>query len=1330
MSVEIKVAPDDKLQLVQTYFTDNSPSSDFFNITELPDTLSGGKNAFLIAGSDKLFPQSEVKVQVRDADGNVCYVEYANGNPEYYEGISKVVAVYVYPTTTAFGPATITILGQAIDVPEEWQFRFNVKWERQININPSLPNTTRVRFYKRPKVDIVETLEPIYRIESGSKVATNVTASFANINVSQLETFAGDVKRVKVYRTSEGDISDYDLIQDILIESKELLTTFDITSSVKGNAGIFTNETLKLWDTGSLISSLTNDRLDNGVRLSGSGIFKYKTPLSFTTRSTYEFNLDAFYSSSAASNLGVYISGSNNGIKLIGTLEGATPVKNLEDTYFTFDVDKSESTASLYLSQSRGEWHVANLSLKLSEDSAFSPNQIDFITTMPTVVGNETYNFKFEFYDVNNNYVPVAITQSALFTGGNNNINGTLTLISGSISSSEANIAALSRSVSGTIGNVTASVSQSFVTSSAFSASLQSSSLFISSSISGTISNVSQSASSSLSLVSRSLSSSIGALSSSQATTFVDVNSRIFTDATGLVNKAPSNGVAGLYLGQSYLGYHNGNGLVTGWKTFMANNGNFFLTSSAVNGGYLAWDSLAATLEIKGVINITGGDAATTSSVTTAVNSGTASLSSSLAPNIFTDSTGKVVRPPTNTAANFGLYLGSSNLGFYSGSTWRTYMDNTGQFFLTGSNSNYLKWNGSTLTIAGSIDITGGSAQTQITTAQTTANTATASAIAAGQAATTAATAANYALVNANTASIQVARDAAGWALINANTASIFTNASGLINKTPTTGSTSGLYLGQEYMGYYNGTVWKTYMQNNGNFFLSGTNGFLSWNAVADTLGIKGDVTATNITATNTGNIAGWTVNAANGLQKTTGAYTLRLGSSAQKISITQQSTIDSIERLSIDASTSLPAISIASVGELGYSNANELLASANQTSPTNAYGDTGWQTANYSPTHPAYSGVYGIIGLIYGEEEIFVEPENFPDIETTIVGALGAEGNSFVRGFWECKLRVRRFPTSTDAVNQTNVDTTFGINGVIENTIAFREYAEYANNPDANINSVEVYGCTIPVTGGGGITQEGPAKFYRVEIIQVWGLDAYADTPEGIPFSGTANIIARRPASNITVKFGRVNGGYSVFSPGGLQVYQGFRNYLNASIPSGSTGDSSNFFTVKGKSQIIGSLNVSSGFSAGFKNFRIEHPLNENKWLYHTSTESPRADLIYRGTLQLQSGEGSASIDSASNMMIGTFDVLTKNPQLFLQNNESFDRIKGYVQSGSVYVLSENQNSTASIDWSVIAERQDVQILKSPLYDTNGNYRTENWKGEYLELTREERLLNYSGSI
>ncbi len=47
---------------------------------------------------------------------------------------------------------------------------------------------------------------------------------------------------------------------------------------------------------------------------------------------------------------------------------------------------------------------------------------------MPTVLGNETFNFKFEFYDVNNNYVPVAVTQSLTFTGGTNASNTGLVL--------------------------------------------------------------------------------------------------------------------------------------------------------------------------------------------------------------------------------------------------------------------------------------------------------------------------------------------------------------------------------------------------------------------------------------------------------------------------------------------------------------------------------------------------------------------------------------------------------------------------------------------------------------------------------------------------------------------------------------------------------------------------------------------------------------------------------------------------------------------------------------------------------------------------------------
>lgn len=734
MAVEIKVAPDEKLELVRAQIIDTTLNSDYFNVTELSDTFSGGKNAFLIAGSELLEPNTEVKVQIRDSAGEVLYCEFSDGYPEeYYEGISKVVAVYVYPTETAFGPATITLVGQVRDSLDL------VKWERKINIDPSLPNTTRVRFYKRPKVSIVEELSPIYTFDiTGSKVATNVTQSFANIKVSQLDTFAGDVKRVKVYRTSEGDISDYELIQDILVESKELLTTTALSGSVIGDAGLFTSETLKkLWNTGSLSAALTSSRIDNGLSLKGSGYLRYTSSLNLNNGNTYELGIDAFYSSSTNSDLGIYISGSQNGQTLIGTLNGITPTKNLTDQVISFTLDKAEPTASLYFSQSQSEWHVGNISLKLSEDTAFSPSEVSFVTSMPTVVGNETYNFKFEFYDVNNNFVPVAVTQSATFSGGNNNIGGTITLISGSTS-------LLSQSVSYDLWfNPTGSVTASITT-------VSSSVSTVSASISGTISNVSASLSSSISASkAASISSSFGNIQTlangkfsgsfiSDTTIFAPViggNNGYISDLFK-VGTAPS-----IYLdarqnprkifigGVSDSGsYNNSNTTV-----YMDSTGKFSL------GNKLYWDG--TTLNVTGVINITSGptydaigtaqSTANTAQSTANTAQSTANSAATAASNaqstantaidrIFTDAAGKIVKVAAPSGK--GLFLSSTHLGYYNttdypSSPWRTYMNSNGDFYLNGAGSNGLTWNAaaSTLSIDGNITARNGTFYGNIT---------------------------------------------------------------------------------------------------------------------------------------------------------------------------------------------------------------------------------------------------------------------------------------------------------------------------------------------------------------------------------------------------------------------------------------------------------------------------------------------------------------------------------------------------------------------------------------------------------------------------------------
>jgi len=441
MAVIQKTLFGENLDRYNTFVQDTDTNSKYFQITELPDTFTGGKNAFLIQGSQYLVPDTLIKIELKDSAGNIIYHEPGEGIissslggeefiTEYYEGVSKVVAVYIYPET-AYGPCTLTILGELSEyennglispIPLNWQGQYNVKWQKQINVNPSLANTTKIRFYKRPTVAVTELLSPIYRIDpiSQQKVNSGINQSFADIKISNLETFAGDVKRIKVFRTSLGDISDYNMIQDILVESKELLTSYALTGSVVGNTGILTSETFKnYWITGSLVATLDSNRIESGAKLKGAGNFIYSSSLDLKSANTYEINLDAFYSASTNSTLGIYIS-SGSYTSSIGTLSGINPTKNLLDTTIPFKLDKDCTPARLFFSQSQGEWHVGNISLKLSQDTAFSPDEVSFVTTMPTVIGDEDFNFKFEFYDVNNNYVPVAVTQSANFTGGSN----------------------------------------------------------------------------------------------------------------------------------------------------------------------------------------------------------------------------------------------------------------------------------------------------------------------------------------------------------------------------------------------------------------------------------------------------------------------------------------------------------------------------------------------------------------------------------------------------------------------------------------------------------------------------------------------------------------------------------------------------------------------------------------------------------------------------------------------------------------------------------------------------------------------------------------------
>jgi hypothetical protein len=142
------------------------------------------------------------------------------------------------------------------------------------------------------------------------------------------------------------------------------------------------------------------------------------------------------------------------------------------------------------------------------------------------------------------------------------------------------------------------------------------------------------------------------------------------------------------------------------------------------------------------------------------------------------------------------------------------------------------------------------------------------------------------------------------------------------------------------------------------------------------------------------------------------------------------------------------------------------------------------------------------------------------------------------------------------------------------------------------------------------------------------------------------------------------------------------------------------------------GTLTVSGNQTVtGTKSFQITHPLDNKKTLFHYSTESPKADLIYRGKINLVNGKATINIDLSSKMTEGTFVALCRDIQCFTTNESGWDTVKGKVIGNILTIDSDNQNSSDEISWMVIGERYDESILNSYMLDEDGDLIVEKEK-------------------
>ena len=139
--------------------------------------------------------------------------------------------------------------------------------------------------------------------------------------------------------------------------------------------------------------------------------------------------------------------------------------------------------------------------------------------------------------------------------------------------------------------------------------------------------------------------------------------------------------------------------------------------------------------------------------------------------------------------------------------------------------------------------------------------------------------------------------------------------------------------------------------------------------------------------------------------------------------------------------------------------------------------------------------------------------------------------------------------------------------------------------------------------------------------------------------------------------------------------------------------------------------VEITGALSKGSGSFKIDHPLPEKTdthHLVHSFIEGPKADLIYRGKVDLVAGSATVNIDTAAGMTEGTFDVLCDDVQCFTSNESGWTAVKGSVSGNTLTITAQDNTCTDTISWMVVGERKDQHMLETEWTDGNGKVIVE----------------------
>ena len=154
----------------------------------------------------------------------------------------------------------------------------------------------------------------------------------------------------------------------------------------------------------------------------------------------------------------------------------------------------------------------------------------------------------------------------------------------------------------------------------------------------------------------------------------------------------------------------------------------------------------------------------------------------------------------------------------------------------------------------------------------------------------------------------------------------------------------------------------------------------------------------------------------------------------------------------------------------------------------------------------------------------------------------------------------------------------------------------------------------------------------------------------------------------------------------------------INAVFRGGAANSTVNVSFQSDTAQVA-SITNNGALSKASGSFRIPHPhpsKADTHDLVHSFVESNRAGLVYDGEVDLVAGAATIDMDELVGMTSGTWVLLTRDPHVFTSNETGWDAVRGTVSGATLTIECQDNTSTDTVSYMVVAERQDAHMTSA----------------------------------